>query len=97
MFDTSLDEKQALPATDFVVPANMAADPSGSPPASTVPPPPLAKREKKPRPHAHTAVSNDIDEYFREGEEKSRAQDNAPSKTGSSIPPPPKAVTPKPE
>jgi hypothetical protein len=100
MFDTSLDEKQPLAAesSDFVVPANMpSTEQSGSPPASTVPPPPLARREKKARSHAQTAVSTDIDEYFREGEEKSRAEDHAPSpKPASGIPPPPKAGTPKP-
>lgn len=95
MFDTSLDEKQALPPTDFMVPANLPISPGTS--SGTVLPPPMAKRDRKPRPHAHTAVSNDIDEYFKEGEQKSRETDHAPSpKPNSGIPPPPKAGTPKP-
>jgi hypothetical protein len=108
MFDTSLDEKQAMamsstPATqnaEFLVPAEQFQQP---PQTTTIPPP---KRERKQK-HTHISPSAEIDEYFREGEEKSKEEDHAPSpKPSGGLPPPPpppkaggppKATSPSPE
>ncbi|GAB7356994.1 hypothetical protein MBLNU459_g7826t1 [Dothideomycetes sp. NU459] len=77
-------------ASDFLVPANMQFS-ATSPPAGIG-----APVERKPgrKSRAHHVVSPTVamDEYFAEGEEKSREQDNAPTpKPGSGLPPPPKA------
>ncbi|KAF2665126.1 hypothetical protein BT63DRAFT_434568 [Microthyrium microscopicum] len=96
MFDTSLDEKQALAAapanTDFLVPANMQFDAPKAPAG-----PPVAKRERKVRHHA--SPNAEIDEYFREGEQKSREEDHAPSPKpgGPGVRPPPPKVGPPPK
>jgi hypothetical protein len=97
MFDTSLDEKQAMamsstPASqnaEFLVPAEMQFE--QPPPATSGAPP---KRERKQK-HTYISPSAEIDEYFREGEEKSKKEDHAPSpKPGGGLPPPPKAGGP---
>jgi hypothetical protein len=96
LFDTSLDEKQAMKqdstpvpeSTDFLVPAEQFQQPAQNNP------PPSSKREKKHK-HAHISPSNEIDAYFREGEEKSKKEDHAPTpKTVSGLPPPPKVGGP---
>lgn len=76
------------PPSDFLVPANMQFN--------GIPPPPGAGAgvEKKPgrKIRAHHAVSPTaaMDDYFAEGEQKSKEQDNAPTpKPGSGLPPPP--------
>jgi hypothetical protein len=97
MFDTSLNEKASstMPggptaAPEFLIPANMDFQ-KPSPPPGAGPP----KRERKARVHAHISPSLEIDEYFREGEEKSREQDHAPtSKAASGVPPPPRVGPP---
>jgi hypothetical protein len=95
MFDTSLDEKQAMaisspPATqntEFLVPAEQF-----QPPQTTNAPPPKRERKQK---HTHISPSAEMDEYFREGEEKSKKEDRPPSpKPGGGLPPPPKAGGP---
>ncbi|KAE8147325.1 putative Golgi reassembly stacking protein [Aspergillus avenaceus] len=79
----------------YMVPANMTSPPplasqaprslSGSPaPGQT----PAARRSGKVR---HHAVAPAFDEYFAEGEQKSKEQDYAPSRKGTPLPPPPKA------
>lgn len=89
---TTTDSNFFVPATsaspgDFLVPAQM----------STPPPPPttqstLPKREKKAA--KATGKGLDMDDYFNEGEKKSRELDYAPSSKKSSAPPPPKAGGP---
>lgn len=77
------------PATELFVPANMAL-PSRSPPPSAGATSGAAKK-KHHRPH-HTVVSPPgagLDDYFREGEQKSLEEDYAP-KSKSPVPPPPK-------
>jgi GRASP55/65 PDZ-like domain len=95
IFDTSTtEEKQGAPNTsttlsdsaDFVVPAEQFSQ--ASVPNSAAQP----KEERRVRHHAHISPSAEMDEYFREGEQRSKEEDNAPTpnpKTG--IPPPPKA------
>jgi hypothetical protein len=52
-------------------------------------------QRKKPRHLVHAAPPADIDDYFKESEQKSREVDHAPSpKAGSGVPPPPKASGP---
>ncbi|KAF5861776.1 hypothetical protein ETB97_012577 [Aspergillus alliaceus] len=81
----------------YLVPANMAAPPplasqaprslSASPAPSQSP----AARRGKTRHHA-ISPNRAFDEYFAEGEEKSREQDYAPSRKGTPLPPPPKGI-----
>lgn len=78
------------PPSDFLVPANMQFS-AGAPPLGA-----SAGVEKKParKARVHPAVSPTaaMDDYFAEGEQKSREQDNAPTpKPSSGLPPPPKA------
>ncbi|KAF2399890.1 hypothetical protein EJ06DRAFT_477627 [Trichodelitschia bisporula] len=108
MFETPSDEKHALssspgpvlfsppsntqspvPPGEFLVPADMIKP--NSRPSSTGPP----KRERKVRAHNFAVPALEIDEYFKEGEAKSREQDHAPPpKAGSNLPPPPKSGGP---
>ena len=95
LFDNGLDEKQAVPyasaqapsSAEFLIPAELQFEQSTQ--AVTSPP---AKRERKQK-HVHISPSTEIDEYFREGEEKSRKEDKAPT-LKSSVPPPPKVGGP---
>jgi GRASP55/65 PDZ-like domain len=95
MFDTSMNEKSVLsgsPAppmgpSEFLIPADMEFQHSSPPPGAGQP-----KRDRKARAHAQILPSGELDDYFKEGEEKSREMDNAPTlKAGSNVPPPPKA------
>ena len=72
----------------FLVPANMPMPtPSPPPPGAGAPPGGKAKRGKGHRPPAAG-----FDDYFNEGEQKSREMDNAPTpKNTGGLPPPPKA------
>lgn len=77
---------------DFLVPANMNL-------SATTPPPPPTGGEKRParKQRVHHAISPTagLDDYFAEGEQKSRELDNAPTpKQDASLPPPPKAGGP---
>lgn len=81
-----------LPVTggDFLIPAQLSTPPppQGGPPQNTSH---LPSRKKK----AHGASPNKMmDDYFLEGEKKSRELDYAPSSKGSAVPPPPKAGGP---
>lgn len=76
---------------NFLVPANMTSVPPlasqtqvTSPPEGRSP----SNRRGKPR---HASPNNAFDDYFAEGEQKSREQDFAPSRKGTPLPPPPKA------
>jgi hypothetical protein len=95
---TSFDEKRplssssnlppsALPtAAELFVPAN-ANIPSKSPPPGAG----AGKNRKQRAHHAHVSPSGGagLDDYFKEGEQKSLEQDNAPKSKGG-VPPPPK-------
>lgn len=99
LFESALDEKRLLSssstpvssiqptsAPEFLVPANM-------PFQSKSPPPPTggAGKAKKARAHhVYAAPTAELDDYFKEGEQKSREQDHAPSTESGSVPPPPK-------
>lgn len=75
----------ASASAEFLVPAQLSTPP---PPTST----PGKKKERK----QHVANKNFMDDYFMEGEKKSKELDRAPSRTsGDSLPPPPKLGPPK--
>lgn len=78
-------------AQDFLVPANMDyASTSPPPPTSSGPPPPSGKGKKQ---RAHQpAPAAGLDDYFAEGEQKSREVEGGGStpKPSSALPPPPK-------
>lgn len=79
--------------SNFLVPANMQF--SATPPAAGGSPaggPSKAGRKAR----AHHAVSPGVglDDYFKEGEQKSKEQDNAPTKAAT-LPPPPKGGPPR--
>lgn len=84
--------------TELFVPANMALQAKSPPPvggavSGTGGPP---KRGKPRAHHAHASpgAGGGLDDYFREGEQKSLEEDHAPTGKTSSIPPPPKAGGP---
>lgn len=68
---------------EFLVPAQLAAGPPQGAPAR--------KKEKK---HGHSPGNKVLDDYFMEGEKKSRELDYAPSAKSTPPPPPPKAGGP---
>jgi hypothetical protein len=79
------------PAADFVVPAQLVS----------VAPPPAASAPRRDRRHGHGTGHSRIgkadrlmDDYFAEGETKSRELDYAPSAKSTPPPPPPKARSP---
>jgi len=97
MFETPLDEKHSLEgasateaesAFEGIVPAELIAPP----PISYVAP---SKKGKKQR-NTNISPSAEMEDYFREEEEKSRKEDRAPVSKGSGIPPPPKVNSPAP-
>ncbi|OGE50011.1 hypothetical protein PENARI_c018G04926 [Penicillium arizonense] len=81
----------APPSGQFLVPANMTAPPplasqrGGSPSDNRSP---ASRRAGRHRPSA--SPNRAFDDYFAEGEQKSREQDFAPSRHGTPLPPPPK-------
>lgn len=85
---------------NFLVPANMDSIPGTSPPpppggAGTVPSkaPPAGKTRKA---RAHHTPAAGLDDYFAEGEQKSRElEGGTPKPTASGLPPPPKGGPPK--
>jgi len=84
----------AAPSGNYLVPANITAPPPlaasqvrGVSPSQSRSP--ASRRAGKSRPGA--SPNRTFDDYFAEGEEKSRAQDYAPSRHGTPLPPPPKA------
>jgi hypothetical protein len=78
---------------DFLVPANMVAPPPLASQNRVTSPPdsrsPASRRAGKAR--AGVSPSSAFDDYFAEGEMKSKEQDYAPSRKGTPLPPPPKA------
>ncbi|PWY78186.1 hypothetical protein BO70DRAFT_338598 [Aspergillus heteromorphus CBS 117.55] len=87
-----LEPGPAPPSGHFLVPANMASPPPlAGPPRNTASPASHSGRRHKTR-HAGTSSSlAAFDEYFAEGEQKSKDQDYAPSRRGTPLAPPPKA------
>jgi len=85
------------PVADFLVPAdmNIGTLPAPSAPlASEGPPSSKAGGPRKGRAHHAVSPGPSIDDYFKEGEQKSREQDHASSPkptAGLLLPPPPKA------
>ncbi|KAL4929851.1 putative Golgi reassembly stacking protein [Aspergillus undulatus] len=77
----------------FLVPANMTTPP---PWASTATAPQASHHGRKTRGNARVSPHKAFDDYFAEGEQKSREQDHVPSRRGTPLaPPPPKAGTPQ--
>ncbi|PLB55369.1 hypothetical protein P170DRAFT_461260 [Aspergillus steynii IBT 23096] len=77
----------------FLVPANLSTPPPLGPQPGTLPPMGPAHsgpRRGKARP-AGVSPSRAFDDYFAEGEQKSKEQDFAPSRKSTPLPPPPKA------
>ncbi|KAL9942933.1 hypothetical protein D7B24_000501 [Verticillium nonalfalfae] len=73
------------PSEDLLVPAQL---------VSAAPPVGVPTRSKKKERHGHSPNAL-MDDYFKEGEEKSRALDHAPKSSGT-VAPPPKAGAPPP-
>lgn len=69
---------------DFLVPAQMLAPPAGG----------AAPGRKKEKKHAHVPNKGMMDDYFNEGEKKSRELDHAPNAKTVPPPPPPKSGGP---
>lgn len=79
------DEPQLSPSANFLVPASLKMSSPTSPNG-----PPASKRGKG-RVHHSAAPVDDMDEYFREGEARSKEEDHVPkSKSPAAVPPPPK-------
>lgn len=79
----------APPAAEFLVPANMQFQ-SKSPPPGISPTGAHAKPKKGRAHHAFASPTTGLDDYFKEGEQKSKEHDFAPSARSGSVPPPPK-------
>jgi hypothetical protein len=87
-------------AGNYLVPANISSPPPLSSPTAalnnnnnTAPQPRSAKSARRNR-HAAVSPSRTFDEYFAEGEQKSKEQDFAPSRKGTPLAPPPKVGGP---
>lgn len=92
---TSASVGEGAPSGKFLVPANMASPPPFGPSSAGATSPPAGKssagrRGGKLR-QAGVSSNRTFDDYFAEGEQKSREQDYAPSRKGTPLPPPPKA------
>lgn len=85
------EQTTAAPGS-FLVPANMASPAPLASQARVASPPdgisPASRQRGKPR-HG-VSPNRAFEEYFAEGEQKSREQDYAPSRRGTPLPPPPK-------
>lgn len=80
------------PSAHYLVPANMVSPPPLASQTRVTSPPsgisPASRRSAKAR-HG-VSPNRAFDDYFAEGEQKSRDQDFAPSRKGTPLPPPPK-------
>lgn len=85
---------------NFLVPANLPAPPPlSSPvhrPSTTSSESKSGRRGGRARHHAPASPNRAFEEYFAEGEKKSKEEDFAPSKKEMSLPPPPKVGSPSP-
>lgn len=96
---TSFDEKRPLISdvtsgqsgagngSELFVPANIAMPAKSPPPQGTAPP------KRKQRAHAAIPGGGGLDDYIKEGEQKSKEDDYTPKGKGG-VPPPPKAGGP---
>ncbi|KAJ5220932.1 uncharacterized protein N7469_009819 [Penicillium citrinum] len=76
----------------FLVPANMASPPPlASQTSVTSPPDARSSSSRRGKTRPSVSPNRAFDDYFAEGEQKSREQDYAPSRKGTPLPPPPKA------
>lgn len=82
---------QAGETSELFIPANMALPSKTPPPQGGT----LPKRGKQRAHHAHVGPSGGLDDYFKEGEQKSAAEDFAPKREGSAPPPPKMGGPPK--
>lgn len=79
----------------FLVPANMASIPPLAAQTQVTSPPEGRSPSNRRGKSRHGASPNSaFDDYFAEGEQKSREQDFAPSRKGTPLPPPPKVGIP---
>jgi hypothetical protein len=77
-------------SADFLVPANMSIN--TIPSSNTLPGEAPPKGTKKARAHHNVSPGPSMDDYFKEGEQKSKELDHVPtSKPAAGLPPPPKA------
>lgn len=77
---------------NYLVPANMAVPPPlASQNRVTSPSESRSPASRRGRPRAGASPNRAFDDYFAEGEQKSKEQDFAPSRKGTPLPPPPKA------
>ncbi|BCS24020.1 putative Golgi reassembly stacking protein [Aspergillus puulaauensis] len=86
----NVDAGVPAPPQQFLVPANMKSPPPLVPAASA---PQVSHHGKKAR-GARASPHREFDDYFTEGEQKSKEQDHVPSRRGTPLPPPPKAGGP---
>lgn len=96
MFETPFDEKHGLETAPQVEPQGNF---TGIVPAEVYSQQPAQhkkeKKEKRQR-NTHVSPSAEMDDYFREEEEKSRKQDHGAEIKASGVPPPPKVTSPAP-
>ncbi|KAL8824228.1 MAG: hypothetical protein Q9191_005199 [Dirinaria sp. TL-2023a] len=76
----------AQPSNEFLVPATMDLPPPSAPPTSTSPAPPRSAR----KPRNVGKERSGFDDMFKEGEQKSKEEDFAPTSKSAGVPPPPK-------
>ncbi|KAJ6003479.1 hypothetical protein N7451_006026 [Penicillium sp. IBT 35674x] len=82
-------------AEHFLVPANMASiPPLAAQTQVTSPPEGRSPSNRRGKSRHGASPNNAFDDYFAEGEQKSREQDFAPSRKGTPLPPPPKVGIP---
>lgn len=86
----------ATHSSDLLVPASITSPPPPAPQPAAIPIAGPQRGAKKPR--ATAAANMTFDDYFREGEQKSKEEDFAPSsKTAAPPPPPPKSAKAPPQ
>lgn len=93
-FSNEEPRNASTPSGDFLVPANLNLSATSPPPSTGVTG--EKKNPRKQRVHHAISPTAGLDDYFAEGEQKSRELDNAPTPKPnvSALPPPPKAGGP---
>ncbi|KAL2814494.1 GRASP55/65 PDZ-like domain-containing protein [Aspergillus granulosus] len=86
----STDAGASVQPPQFLVPANMASPPPWVS-AGAASAPQVSHHGRKARGGARASPQKVFDDYFAEGEQKSKEQDHVPSRRGTPLPPPPKA------
>lgn len=85
--DTLLEDPTTQLSSNFLVPATMTSPPPLLPASTVSPGPPRSARKAR---HAASSTQG-FDDYFKEGEQKSKEEDFAPSAKTAPPPPPPKS------